>query len=62
MVYKIGGLVAFLVVWLGFIGPYCMSADSAELTVGYTVLTFILVLVAINKIYKRLKSGDNDEA
>jgi hypothetical protein len=55
MVYKIGLLLAFLVTWLGFIGPYAVSSESNELVIGWFVVTFVALLITISKLVKSKK-------
>ena len=50
--YLIGGLLGFLVVWLGIIGPFCISAASTPLVIGWIVAT-LLIAPYIYKLGKK---------
>ncbi len=47
-------LAGFLVAWLGFVGPWCISSIHTELVIGWSVATVILVLIGISILAQKL--------
>jgi len=54
--YKISALLVALVMWFGFIGPYCVSSKSNELVLGWYGVTILLFPVVIATGIKMFKS------
>ena len=54
--YKISTLLVALVMWFGFIGPYCVSSKSNELVLGWYGVTILLFPVVIATGIKMFKS------
>jgi len=48
-------IILFAIVWIGFVGPYCISSTSNELVIGYIVASIIVAPFVVRKIYKLLK-------
>lgn len=55
--FKILGVIGFLLAWFGFIGPACVSASSDALVVGWYSSTAILAVVSVKIIIRKIK-GD----
>lgn len=49
--YKLMALIVFLVCWVGFVGPYCISG-ATEFVLGY-IFVSIIIIPFIIKFIKR---------
>ena len=48
-------MLAFFVVWFGFVGPYCISVSFTPLVIGWFALTFFGGAVVIDLLIKKFK-------
>lgn len=64
LIWEIVGIVVFLCIWFGFVGPYCISAPVTVLVIGWVAITLVLFVVALIKtikfIKKTIKNGDEE--
>ena len=45
--YKVTALIVALIVWIGVVGPYCVSSTTDELVIGWFAVTIILAPLVI---------------
>jgi len=45
--------VFFLFLWLGVIGPYCISSKYNEFVLGYILVSFLLVIPFFISMFKK---------
>ena len=54
--YKVISLIIALVIWFGFVGPYCVSSKANELVIGWYAVTIILAPVFVKTVYNIIKN------
>lgn len=47
-------LILTLVLWFGFLGPWCVSAPAWELVASWIITTIIIVLIGISILAQKL--------
>lgn len=50
--YKLISFLSFVFIWLGFVGPYCISGDTI-FVVSYVFLTVFILPYVIYKIFEK---------
>lgn len=61
MIAKIAAILVLLVVWFGFVGPYCISAPYTELVLGWIFTTLVVVVLVaewLRRKFINLKKGE----
>lgn len=55
--FKVLGIVGFLLAWFGFIGPACVSAPSDAMVIGWYFATAILAVVSLKIVVRKIKGA-----